>query len=85
MTNVSQISWESITKKSLYGLMFTVTTLYVQSILMNLSLLCEHLNATEYNDIPQKCVLLILQQFGNGPFLFQHVNGPVHQARFRKK
>ena len=35
------------------------------------------------NDILNDSVLPTLwQQFGEGPFLFQHDNAPVHKARF---
>ena len=41
-----------------------------------------NLNATTYIDILNNSVLPILwQQFGVGPFLFQHDNVPVHKAR----
>ena len=41
-----------------------------------------NLNATAYNDsvIPTLC-----KQFGQGPFLFQHDNAPVHKARSIQK
>lgn len=45
-----------------------------------------NLNATVYDDILQNCVIVILyQQFGQDPFLFQHDNGPVHKAQLKKK
>ena len=45
-----------------------------------------NLNATAYNNILDNSVFLTFwQQFGEGPFLVQHDNAPVHKARSIQK
>ncbi len=45
-----------------------------------------NLDARAFNVILGNSVLLTLwQKFGEGPFLFQHDNAPLHKARSIKK
>ena len=43
-----------------------------------------NLNATAFNDI-HSVLPTLWQQFGEGLFLFQHDNAPVHKARSIQK
>ena len=44
-----------------------------------------NLNATAYNILDNTVLPTLWQQFGEGPFLFQHDNAPVHKVRSIKK
>jgi hypothetical protein len=45
-----------------------------------------NINATSCNDIVDNSMLpTFVQQFGEGPFLFQHENAPLHKARSIQK